>query len=876
MSSSPGESTSYTNPTAYVENGASVAFADASATTITDDGANLNRLSAAVGNYVAGDRIIIDGTTIALTNGASGTTSGNSIGYTVSVGGGTATLTLTGTKTVAIYQTILRNARFDSTSDDPTANGANLTRSISVIAYDSGNVPSNVAVGTVNVTAVTDAPVIGGAGNTRSYTENAGAVTLESGLSVTDVDDTQLASGSVTISAGFTAGDTLTWTNQAGIIASYNSGTGVLSLSGAASLATYQALLRSVAYLSSSDDPTATSASRTITWSLTDANSDGAGAGTATATTTVNITPVNDAPTVSAPASFTVTEDVAGNLLYTGTPFADPDSASLTVTLSIADGTLSASTGGGVTVGGTATARTFTGTVAALNSFFTTTGSITYTTALDNTAARTLTTLVSDASLSASTTSTITISTVNDAPVFTGTAGASYTENAAAVAIVIGAAVSDVDATNFNGGSVTAALAAYQSGDTLSINTQGSGAGQIGTSGANVTYGGTSIGTFAGGSASNLVISLNANATAAAVQALMEQLRYASSSDDPTVNATATTRALTVTLNDGGNSGSGGAQTASRSGTITITPLTDAPVIGGAGNTRSYTENAGAVTLESGLTVTDADDTQIASGSVTISAGFTAGDTLTWTNQTGITASYAAGVLTLSGTATLATYQALLQSVGFSSTSEDPTASSAARTITWSLTDANSDGADAGTLSDTATVTINLSEVNEAPVVNDQSFTLAENSANATVVGTVASSDPDSGDTRTYAITAGNTGGTFAINATTGEITVANNALLDFETTPSFALTVQVTDAGTLTDTATVTINLTNVNEAPTITSAAAVSVAENQTAATTVTATDPGRRRRAQLLDPRRRRCRALLDQQRHRRPHLQQRAQL
>ena len=50
-----------------------------------------------------------------------------------------------------------------------------------------------------------------------------------------------------------------------------------------------------------------------------------------------------------------------------------------------------------------------------------------------------------------------------------------------------------------------------------------------------------------------------------------------------------------------------------------------------------------------------------------------------------------------------------------------------------------------------------------------------------------------------FAITAGNTGGAFAIDPTTGAITVANAAALDFETTPSFTLTVQVTDAGGLT-----------------------------------------------------------------------------
>ena len=86
-------------------------------------------------------------------------------------------------------------------------------------------------------------------------------------------------------------------------------------------------------------------------------------------------------------------------------------------------------------------------------------------------------------------------------------------------------------------------------------------------------------------------------------------------------------------------------------------------------------------------------------------------------------------------------------------------------------------------------------------------------------MGTVAASDPDAGDTLTYAITGGNTGGAFAINAATGEVTVNNSAALNFETNPTFSLTVEVTDAGTpgLTDTATVTINLNNVNESPVV-----------------------------------------------------------
>ncbi|WP_210520952.1 cadherin domain-containing protein [Hymenobacter terricola] len=138
---------------------------------------------------------------------------------------------------------------------------------------------------------------------------------------------------------------------------------------------------------------------------------------------------------------------------------------------------------------------------------------------------------------------------------------------------------------------------------------------------------------------------------------------------------------------------------------------------------------------------------------------------------------------------------------------------------------------------------------NRPPVIAAQSFSLAENSAAATVVGTVAASDPDAGQTLTYAITAGNTGTAFAINATTGQLTVATPAALDFETTPSFALTVRVTDNGTpvLNTSNTVTVNLTNVNEAPSTpidANPAANTVAENAANGTlvgiTASATDP------------------------------------
>ncbi|HEV2755660.1 MAG TPA: cadherin domain-containing protein, partial [Actinomycetota bacterium] len=146
---------------------------------------------------------------------------------------------------------------------------------------------------------------------------------------------------------------------------------------------------------------------------------------------------------------------------------------------------------------------------------------------------------------------------------------------------------------------------------------------------------------------------------------------------------------------------------------------------------------------------------------------------------------------------------------------------------------------------DTDTITINLNNLNESPVVNAATLSLPENSANGTSVGTVTASDPDVGQTRTWAITNGNTGGAFQINPSTGEITVADSGPVNFEQNPSFSLTVDATDNGAppLSDTETVTVDLTNVNENPTDISVNDLSVAENaslNTVVGTISGTDP------------------------------------
>ncbi|MCP4117586.1 MAG: tandem-95 repeat protein [Desulfobacteraceae bacterium] len=97
--------------------------------------------------------------------------------------------------------------------------------------------------------------------------------------------------------------------------------------------------------------------------------------------------------------------------------------------------------------------------------------------------------------------------------------------------------------------------------------------------------------------------------------------------------------------------------------------------------------------------------------------------------------------------------------------------------------------------------------------INDLTAPVAENAPNGTVVadlnetGTGNDTDLD-GNPLTYSITAGNGDGVFTIDPVTGIITIPDTSSLDHDTTPSYALTVEVSN-GSGTDTATITVNIT-------------------------------------------------------------------
>ena len=137
---------------------------------------------------------------------------------------------------------------------------------------------------------------------------------------------------------------------------------------------------------------------------------------------------------------------------------------------------------------------------------------------------------------------------------------------------------------------------------------------------------------------------------------------------------------------------------------------------------------------------------------------------------------------------------------------------------------------------------ITVTDVDEAPTfTSGAAASVAENAAGT--VYTAVATDADAGATLTYSLT-GTDAALFDINATTGAVTFKSSpnyeAPADAGGNNVYDVTVVASD-GTNITTKDVAISVTNVNEAPTVTSAATASFAENGSGTVyTAAATDP------------------------------------
>ena len=173
---------------------------------------------------------------------------------------------------------------------------------------------------------------------------------------------------------------------------------------------------------------------------------------------------------------------------------------------------------------------------------------------------------------------------------------------------------------------------------------------------------------------------------------------------------------------------------------ITVDAVDDPPVTTASG-TLAYTENDAATAIAPALTVTDSDSANLTGATVQISAGYENGaDVLDLPSPpAGISSAFnaATGTLTLSGTATVAAYEAALRAVTYENTSDDP--SSSPRTVTFKARDAVGFGP-------AATRTITVAPVNDAPAITTSAGPLSytENDPATAIDGGLVLTDPDS------------------------------------------------------------------------------------------------------------------------------------
>ena len=258
-------------------------------------------------------------------------------------------------------------------------------------------------------------------------------------------------------------------------------------------------------------------------------------------------------------------------------------------------------------------------------------------------------------------------------------ASAAYSAGGAATTLSSGTTVSDPESANLVSGTVSIA-SGFLTGDTLAATTSG-----------------TSI--TASYNAATGVLSLSGSDTLTHYQQVLDSVTYASSSQNPTNSGADPSRTISWLVYDGTLN--------SATQTTTVSVSTGSrPALGNVAASAAYSAGGAATTLSSGTMVSDAGSATLVSGAVSIASGFAAGDTLAATTTgTGITTSYNAstGVLSLSGSDTLAHYQQVLDSVTYASSNQNPTNFGAdpSRTISWVVND--------GTVSSaTQTTTVNL------------------------------------------------------------------------------------------------------------------------------------------------------------------------
>jgi serine/threonine protein kinase len=149
-------------------------------------------------------------------------------------------------------------------------------------------------------TTCNEPPVLSTSSNNFTYMEKDPATVIGYNLTVSDADNPTLVHAQVSISSGFVSiEDVLGFSDQNGIVGNYQAETGVLTLTGASSVANYETALRSVTYLNPSNNPS--TGIRTFEFIANDGQLD-----SNTVAVRATVVAINDAPSTSESPNLTV------------------------------------------------------------------------------------------------------------------------------------------------------------------------------------------------------------------------------------------------------------------------------------------------------------------------------------------------------------------------------------------------------------------------------------------------------------------------------------------------------------------------------------------------------------------------------------------
>jgi len=685
----------------YTENVSTLATAPVTSTIVATDPDSNNAQTATIqitGNYINGEDKLLFNNTAKITG---------------SWDASTGKLTLTGIDSLTNYRAALRSVQYQNLSHNPTASLRTVTFNIT---DDNGPLTSANVSRKINVIPVNNAPTVGSASNTLSYTEGSGAIVINSGITISDPDSVKFVSGTVTITNFVAAEDVLGFVANPGTmgnIALSSNNNGVLTLTSAGGTATqaqWQAALRSVTYTNVSGNlaPPA----RVVTFSVDDGSA--VNHASNNFITTINITPLFP-PVLSGANSLTYTELDPPTAIDPTISVSDPvkttlAGATIQITNFVANQDVLAFVNDGATMGNIAILSnsgglltlTSAGAAATLAQWQSALAAVTYrnTNANPNLVARNVVFQVDNGavvnSLSNPLTSTISINAVNNPPLLTNVdpLTSNYTENAVASVIIPSVLAADPDSDVLNGATIkiTGNYAAQGSTDVLAFTNTAKIKGSWDATTGTLTLTGTD-------SVSNY-------------RTALRSITFFNQ-NDPTV---APTRTVSFTVTD---------DTGLSSNTIThniqITTVATAPKLSGIDTTPAIFKLNDPFTplpkVGSNIIVTDFDSNNMLGAAIQITGNYNPSqDVLGFNIPASVTTKITGhwdpntGTLTMSGVDTAAHYQAALQSVVYYNTVAPP--STLTRTISFSITD------DTHLVSNSVTRLVSIATTNTAPTVS--------------------------------------------------------------------------------------------------------------------------------------------------------------